>query len=264
MVIDCITFFRENFITNIRFEILYDSVDYFVVCESRYDHRGNKKKLNFKLKNKKFKKKIIYLVLDEPFPKNFNSWERQAYQREYIFNGLKNFNGNDYVMFSDPDEIPNPKILKKFFLKKKYGIFLQKHFVYKFNVFNHYSTPWEGTRICKLKDLTSINFMRQKVLMKNLKKWWRPEKEKNIQIIKNGGWHFKDIFSANELSIKLKTFAHTEFQKHRFSNLAVISKKIKKYYDIYGKNEIYKKIKLDKSFPEYIIRNKIYFKKFIV
>jgi beta-1,4-mannosyl-glycoprotein beta-1,4-N-acetylglucosaminyltransferase len=59
MVIDCITFFRENFITNIRFEILYDSVDYFVVCESRYDHRGNKKKLNFKLKNKKFKKKLF-------------------------------------------------------------------------------------------------------------------------------------------------------------------------------------------------------------
>jgi hypothetical protein len=34
-------------------------------------------------------------------------------------------------MFSDPDEIPNPNLLKNFFLKKKYGIFLQKHFVYK-------------------------------------------------------------------------------------------------------------------------------------
>ena len=47
-IFDCITFFQENFITNIRFEILKDVVDYFVVCESIYDHRGQKKNLNFK------------------------------------------------------------------------------------------------------------------------------------------------------------------------------------------------------------------------
>ena len=264
MLVDCITFFRENFITNIRFEILNNVVDYFIVCEARYDHRGNRKKLNFKLKNKKFKKKIIYLVLDCQFPKNYNSWERQAYQREYIFNELKNFNGNDYIMFSDPDEIPNPRTLKDFILFNKYGIFLQKHFVYKFNIFNHYSSPWEGTRICKLKDLQSINFMRQKVLLKNLHKWWRPDKERNIQIIKDGGWHFKDIFSAKELSLKLKTFAHTEFDIEKFTNLEAIKKKINNYFDIYGKNERYKKVKLDKSFPEYILKNKKIFKNFIV
>jgi beta-1,4-mannosyl-glycoprotein beta-1,4-N-acetylglucosaminyltransferase len=43
-IFDCITFFRENFITNIRFEILKNSVDFFVVCESSYDHHGGKKK----------------------------------------------------------------------------------------------------------------------------------------------------------------------------------------------------------------------------
>jgi len=264
MIIDCVTFFRENFITNVRFEILNSIVDYFIVCESKYNHRGNKKKLNFKLKNKKFKKKIIYLVLDSPFPDNYNPWERQAYQREYIFNGLKNFNENDYIMFSDPDEIPNPKILKDFALVKKYGIFLQKHFVYKFNIFNHYSTPWEGTRICKLKDLKSINFMRQKVRLKNLNKWWRPDKERNIQIIKKGGWHFKDIFSAKELSLKLKTFAHTEYDIEKFTNIEIIEKKINNYFDIYGKNQRYRKIELDKSFPEYILENKNIFKNFIV
>ena len=44
-IFDCITFFQENFITNIRFEILKDVVDYFVICESIYDHRGQKKKI---------------------------------------------------------------------------------------------------------------------------------------------------------------------------------------------------------------------------
>ena len=30
-------------------------------------------------------------------------------------------------MFSDPDEIPRPEILKNLSLKKKYGIFLEKN-----------------------------------------------------------------------------------------------------------------------------------------
>lgn len=44
-IFDCVTFFRENFITNLRFEILNNVVDFFIVCESVYDHRGKKKKL---------------------------------------------------------------------------------------------------------------------------------------------------------------------------------------------------------------------------
>ena len=44
-IFDCVTFFRENFITNLRFEILNNVVDFFIVCESNYDHRGKKKKL---------------------------------------------------------------------------------------------------------------------------------------------------------------------------------------------------------------------------
>ena len=56
---DCITFFRENFITNVRMEIIGNEVDFFIICESKYDHKGKKKDLNFKLKNKKFKKKLF-------------------------------------------------------------------------------------------------------------------------------------------------------------------------------------------------------------
>ena len=32
---------------------------------------------------------------------------------------IPNAKPDDYIMFSDPDEIPNPKILKNFNLKKK-------------------------------------------------------------------------------------------------------------------------------------------------
>jgi len=38
-----------------------------------------------------------------------------------------------------------------FSLKKKYGIFLQSCFNYKFNLFNPFESPWEGTRVTKKK-----------------------------------------------------------------------------------------------------------------
>ena len=167
-IFDCITFFRENFITNLRFEILNDVVDYFVVCESKYDHRGNSKSLNFNLKNSKFKKKIIYLVLEKPFKNTNNPWKNQAEQREYIFNGLKISEPDDFIMFSDPDEIPRPEVLKKLTLNKTYGIFQQDLYCYKFNIFNRYESPWEGTRICKKKHLSSIDYMRQQIRVKKL------------------------------------------------------------------------------------------------
>ena len=50
-IYDCVTFFQENLQFELRFNILKEVVDKFVVCESIFDHRGNKKKINF---DKKF------------------------------------------------------------------------------------------------------------------------------------------------------------------------------------------------------------------
>ncbi|MBD1162933.1 glycosyl transferase family 17, partial [Pelagibacterales bacterium SAG-MED12] len=86
-IIDCITFFDNNFIFDLRYHILKNYVDFFVICESKYDHRNNKKKLNFD-KNNYNAEKIRYIVLEEPFPGNKNLWENQAIQREYILANL--------------------------------------------------------------------------------------------------------------------------------------------------------------------------------
>jgi len=256
-VFDCITFYNENFITNLRFEILNETVDYFVICESMYDHQGKIKKLNFKLKNKNFENKIIYLTLDKPFNKKNNPWKNQAIQREYILEKLNHLDLEDYIMFSDPDEIPDPKLLKNIELKKKYGIFLQKMYCYKFNLHNEYESPWEGTRICKKKNLKSIDFMRQKVVTKNLKKpFWKFYKEKSIQLFENGGWHFNSLLKPEDISAKLKSFAHMEFKSDEYSNIDVITKNINEKRDLFKRNRLYKKVDLDKSFPDFIVKNK--------
>lgn len=264
-IFDCVTFFQENFITNFRFEILNKVIDYFVVCESKYDHRGNKKELNFKLLNSKFKKKVIYLVLDRPFRDKNDLWQNQAEQREYIISGLGGAAPNDYIMFSDPDEIPRPELLEKLELKKDYGLFLQNIYCYKFNLFNKFESPWEGTRICKKKNLKSINYMRQKIKQKNLiAPFWKFYKEKSIQIIENGGWHFNSLLSPEEISKKLKTFAHSEFSNEKFSSVRVIEEKISKKIDLFERGHEYQVVKIDKTFPKYLIQNIDKFRKFII
>jgi len=263
--IDCITFFDNSFMFDLRFNILKDYIDFFVVCESKYDHRNNLKKLNF---DSRFLEddRVKYIVLDDPFPNGTDLWKNQAIQREFLLDHLKSIVADeDYIFFSDPDEIPNPKILRNFKLTKKYGIFFQKCFNFKFNLFNPYETPWEGTRVCKKKNLKSINFMRQKVKSKNLNyNFLRFDKEKSIEIIDEGGWHFNNIMEPYDISIKLKKFSHTEYSSKRFSDIEKIAFKIENKQDLFERGHIYQKVPLDNKLPNYVIMNKEKLKKFIL
>ena len=263
-IFDCITFFDNNYMFNLRYKILNKYVDYFVICESLYDHTGKRKKKKFIWKNEYNKKKIIYILLKDPFPKKNDRWKNQAIQREYLLKKLKFASPEDYIFFSDPDEIMRPEKLKNFKLEKKYGIFLQDCFNYKFNLFNPYESPWEGSRVVKKKNLKSINFMRQKILSKNLRKVFKFNIEKSIEIIKNGGWHFNNIMDPEQISLKLKTFAHSEFSGKKFSSIKVIKSKIKEKKDLFDRGHVYKKIKINKNFSKFLLKNKSKYKKFII
>tara|TARA_B110000027_G_scaffold118972_1_gene131339 strand:+ start:138 stop:941 length:804 start_codon:yes stop_codon:yes gene_type:complete len=264
-IYDCITFFNENLLVNARFEILSDVVDFFIICESKYDHSGNKKKLNFNLINKKFQDKIKYTIIENNFPQPIKPWTNERIQREKLIESLKFADKDDYIMYSDADEIPNPDLLKDINLKKKYGIFLQKNFVYKINIFNSYESPWEGTRICKKKNLKSIFHLRKKILLKNTKKpFWKFYKEKDISIFENGGWHFNNLYDIKTLSNKLKVSPHKEYSSEKFSSPEIIKKKIDNLKDLYERGHTYQKIDLNSSYPEYILNNKGLFKDFIL
>ena len=264
-IIDCITFFDNNFMFNLRYNILNDFVDYFVICESKFDHQGNKKEINFKQDKIYDQSKIRHIVMDERFPDKTNAWQNQAIQREFLLKNLNFVKDEDYIFFSDPDEIPRPEILKNFNLREKYGIFMQQCFNYKFNLYNKYESPWEGTRVCKKKNLNSIDFMRQKVKSKNLKyNFFRFDKEKNIETFEKGGWHFNNLMSPENISLKLKTFAHTEFSSKEFTSVEVIKDKINRRIDLFNRGHNYQHKILDNTFPEYLIKNTQMFKEWII
>ena len=107
--------------------------------------------------------------------------------------------------------------------------------------------------------------MREKVKSKNLKyKFFRIDKEKNLEIFKDGGWHFNNIMDPELISLKLKTYAHSEFSEDKFSNVNIIRSKIEKKIDLFERGHQYKKVVLDDSFPNYLISNQEKYKNFIL
>ena len=69
-IFDCFMYFDEEVVLNLRLNVLNKYVDYFVIVESVFTHKGEKRELKFNPdKFKKFENKIIYLIFDREPPK---------------------------------------------------------------------------------------------------------------------------------------------------------------------------------------------------
>ena len=65
-IFDCFMYFDEETVLELRLNILDRYVDYFVIVESSFTHKGDKRDLKFNhQKFKKFQDKIIYITYDE-------------------------------------------------------------------------------------------------------------------------------------------------------------------------------------------------------
>lgn len=222
-------YFDEDLLLDIRLNSLDKFVKKFIITEATYTHNGTKKKLNFNIQNfQKFKDKIIYIVVDEQ-PKNIlklteseskekrgeklilNGMARDYFQRENLARGLKDVSGEDIILVSDLDEIPNLNNLDFSKVNNNIIIFEQKMFYYKLNLF-YSDFKWFGTKGVKRKNFLSPQWLRN---IKGKKyKWWRLDtlfsrkKYSNLIYVKNGGWHFTCLRSPEELEKKLLNFAH--------------------------------------------------------
>ena len=93
--------------------------------------------------------------------------------------------------------------------------------------------------------------------------FWRIDKPKNIQIIDNGGWHFAYLLNPKDISKKIQSFAHGEFNNNDYININNIEKKMLNMKHPTGGFDL-KKVDIDQTYPRYIIDNKIKLKDWIV
>ncbi len=269
-IYDCTTFYSEDMMLDLRFNILNQYVHKFVVVESTFSHSGNKKKLNFDINNyPKFKDKIIYKVIDyEPdnlhkitdektfYLKRINSLKRIELSYNFMKNAINEADDNDLIILSDNDEIPNlnSETFKK--SKKDLIIFKQLFFYYKFNLL-YELMPWFGSRACKKKNLKSFSWLKN---IKNKKyPFWRIDayfselKKTNVDIINDGGWHFTNVKSPEEIYEKMKNFGHHDEFDISGITLEDVKKKIKEKKVFY--NHFADKRNPDKWKYEYELKN---------
>ena len=132
-------------------------------------------------------------------------------------------------------------------------------FMYKFNFLNLKENNWHGSKICLKKNFKSPQWLRN-LKFKNIL-FGELIKLRNLQIIKNGGWHFAYLQTPENISKKIKSFAHGEFNKASITNEENIRMKIEKGQDIFERGHNLKKVEVDSSFPKYILQNKDKLKK---
>ena len=228
-IFDCFMYFDEDIVLDVRLNTLFDVVDFFIIVESKFTHKGEKRDLKFDIKKfSKFSNKIIYLVyenqpdeidiINSNDSKNektnkyiWNAIYRENGQRNFIINGLKNADDDDFILISDVDEIPNLKEINFSKLKEKFIFFNQEMFYYKFNL-KLPNFVWVGTRCCKKKHLLSPQWLRNIKVKKypfyRIDTFFSKTKYSNIRFITNGGWHFTNLKTSEDIRLKLKSYLH--------------------------------------------------------
>ena len=286
-IFDCFMYFDEDLILDARLNILDKYVDFFIIVESKYNHKGEKRSLKLDLeKFKKFKNKIKYLVIED-LPNNLevitgqdfgltkehkfinNAVKRENFQRNFIKKGLDEAQDEDFILISDLDEIPCLENLNLKSVKERIIVFKQLMTYYKFNL----ALPnfwWHGTKGCLKKNLKSPQWLRnvksKKYSLLRLDILFSEMRYNSIKFIENGGWHFTNIKSAEEIELKFKSYLHhREFELSNI-NLNDIREIIKNKYAIYDLNVDQRNSKIgngkklinlaDKNLPNYIIENK--------
>ena len=228
-IFDCFMFYDEEMLLDVRLNVLNKYIDKFIIVESTFTHSGKKRELVFDIKNfQKFKDKIIYHVVDKK-PKGLeevnvydtdhikenkvimNAVRFENGQRHAIGNLLKSADANDQIIISDLDEIPNLESVNFSKINSKIILFRQKMFYYKFNLILE-NMIWCGSKSCKMKNFLFPQWLRE-VKDKKYPLWridtiFSNKKYNNVHFVENGGWHFTNIKTPEEIDKKLRSYMH--------------------------------------------------------
>lgn len=290
MIVDTFPFNKDFNTLKIRLNELFEVVDLFIASESRFTHSGRRKPLflseNFKDIDKNFQKKLVVLS-DNTKHIVINPRIREMIQREGISKYLGDFNlkNEDLISHSDCDEIPRAKTLEFLALKSKNkpinALLELRHF---HNYLNLTSGTWLRGRVQSFSLFKGIQNMRKDIFLFmaasqrrhplpiiRIPDFWTtrrfgihflPSKFtiSNLEVIRDAGWHFNNLFLEEDIIYKIKSSSHFEWNKETILENAV--KNLKDGRDIYT-GEKYSPVKIDETFPSYITNNINRWSKFI-
>ncbi|MBV8601341.1 MAG: hypothetical protein JO359_07235, partial [Candidatus Eremiobacteraeota bacterium] len=231
MIYDCCIVADELDLLELRMRILDSVVDRFVVCESPFTFRGAPKPLAFSAAGERFapwSSKIVALVY--PGPASADPWENEFGQRDYLAQALDGCAGDDLILLSDADEIPDPANAGQ---RPRHKPLLGHRQRLSIGYVNRiWPEPWIGTRSLTFAELEKFGKFSQ----------LRMRGESELEVV-DGGWHFSALGGAAAYRRKMKTYAHSEYDLPYFTDARRLE------LTIDDESEA-KWIPLDESFPQ--------------
>lgn len=246
---DCILFYNEFDLLDLRLKTLDSVVDYFVIVEAPWTFSGKPKPLYFQEFHHgyaDFLPKIRHVALsgnlDVQIP-----WQREWASRNAMIEGLKDAAPDDWVFQSDTDEIWRPE-LRDECPHEPVVTYEQQHSFYSLNTVRVPEHKWLGSRRCKMKNWPGGQKLRDTVGKR----------------IPNGGWHFSYLGDEYQASSKLQAFSHTEYSGPEYSD----PRKIREHMDagtdlITPLQAFYVPVEVDSTFPKPVVEDPDRWRKFV-
>jgi hypothetical protein len=216
--IDTFMLWDDLDLLELRLNILDPVMDLFVITEASADHSGVKKNLFYEDNRERFapwRDKIRYVTVFDMPGAGATKWEREFHQRNAIMRGLGKCRANDLVFLSDLDEIPDPEVVRL----NRYGGYHQVYSMYYANTIR-LEENWTGT-------VAMYYFQCQQLGMQHVR-----ENRYTLKRTSPGGWHFAYMTSTEKMHEKIKTFAHTEWDKPEVH--AALEGRVSGLQDLFG------------------------------
>lgn len=211
---------------DLRFAELQLRVNFFVIIEAEFTFSGQRRELQYPKQIDNFKhkpsKRVIYkpIQFSELPPGIKSAWDREAFQRNYANDFITKLPPDSIVMLSDVDEIPDLTLIKNW---------ENPQLPVTFNMCFHYyhlrwrkSFRWRGTVMfwaSQLKNLTLQNIRDQR----------------NWYALIDSGWHLSYFMTPEEISAKIRSFSHQEYNTPELTDPERIKQKIERGADLFDR-----------------------------
>jgi len=257
MIIDCIPFFNELELLEIRYEELYDVVDVLSISEATLTFTGKPKPLYFnenKDRFKKFEDKIHHVIVDDYSGMDTNdprSMDRN--QKQYGLDAmLKEYkpSGNDIVIMADCDEIPRAEVIVEAAKDDWTAAMIEMGLYYYWLncLCRGRAGSWRNPRLVRPNGGgIHYNSMRKG---KRDKDYW------------NAGWHFGFLF---DIKHKVDSWTHApQYNKPPYNTEEHILDCVNNGKDLFNRKRYRFEFLTDLSYlPQYVLENRNKYGKFI-
>lgn len=241
-------FHNEFVLLEIRYALLHDVVDRFVIVESTGTHTGRPRRpvlSDYLLSRPEMRRKCTVVVVDDA-PETTDPWVRETHQRNAINRGLGGARRKDIILVSDADEIPSPEAILAvqacFEDPKTDLVALRQLFAYfRFNMVTN--TTWFGPVAMRHDCDLSPQEVRSR----------REGSGRITHVIRSGGWHFSYLGDQSKFEEKLASFSHQEAMVQQAKSLKVADL-VARRADPFGRDIKWRVIDPGWLFPEYLLQ----------